>query len=267
MTNIGFIGMGNMALAIAGGFIKSGRVKAENLFAYAPNQEKLRANAERVGFNAESSLPAMLAKCDTVIVACKPYQIKDILGDESSEVRSALKGKALISVAAGWVHETFHEILGDEVRVQCIMPNTPALVGEGVMLFEKTTSLTDAELKQARELFEALGIVEELPTNLMGIGGAISGCGPAFMDLIMEAYADAAVKYGIARPTAYRLVAQTMLGSAKLQQVTGDHPGVLKDAVCSPNGTTIRGVDALEKQGLRAACLSSIDAIMDYKKQ
>jgi len=101
---------------------------------------------------------------------------------------------------------------------------------------------------------------------LMGIGGAISGCGPAFMDLIMEAYADAAVKYGIARPVAYKLVAQTMLGSAKLQQITGDHPGVLKDAVCSPNGTTIRGVDTLEKKGLRGACISSIDSIMEYKK-
>lgn len=264
MTNIGFIGMGNMALAIAGGFIKSGKVKTENLFAYAPNQEKLRANAERLGFNAESSLAGMIKKCDTVILACKPYQIKDIFSDKA--VLDAVKGKALISVAAGWVLSTFQEMFGEQVRVQCIMPNTPALVGEGVMLFEKANTLTAEEESQARELFEALGIVEELPTNLMGIGGAISGCGPAFMDLIMEAYADSAVKYGIARQTAYRLVAQTMLGSAKLQQVTGDHPGVLKDAVCSPGGTTIRGVDALEKQGLRAACLSSIDAIMDFKR-
>ncbi len=263
MKNIGFIGMGNMAQAIAGGFIKSGKMKGENLFAYAPNQEKLKANAERIGFVAEASMPEMIKKCDTIILACKPYQIKDIFSD--SAVRTALKGKALISVAAGWVLSSFQEILGDDVRVQCIMPNTPALVGEGVMLFEKANTLTADELAQARELFEALGIVEELPTNLMGIGGAISGCGPAFMDLVMEAYADAAVKYGIARPVAYRLVAQTMLGSAKLQQVTGDHPGVLKDAVCSPNGTTIRGVDTLEKQGLRGACISSIDSIMDFK--
>ena len=97
----------------------------------------------------------------------------------------------------------------------------------------------------------------------MGIGGAVSGCGPAFMDLILEAYADAAVKYGISRATAYKLISQTMLGSAKLQQVTGEHPGVLKDAVCSPNGTTIRGVDALEHAGLRAACIDSIDAVMN----
>ncbi|MCR5763948.1 MAG: pyrroline-5-carboxylate reductase [Treponema sp.] len=261
MNKIGFIGMGNMALAIAGGFIGSGKIKGSDIFAYAPNQEKLRKNAEKLGFNAEESLIQLCNKCDTVIVACKPYQIKDVLSDCSS----ALKGKALISVAAGWVHSAFQAILGDDVRIQCIMPNTPALVGEGVMLFEKESTLTKEELSCAKELFSALGIVEELPTNLMGIGGAISGCGPAFMDLIMEAYADAAVKYGIARPTAYKLVAQTMLGSAKLQQVTGNHPGVLKDAVCSPNGTTIRGVDALEKKCLRGALISSIDAIMDYK--
>ena len=261
MEKIGFIGMGNMALAIAGGFINSGKVKKSNIFAYAPNQEQLKKNAEKLGFTAVESLAQLCKKCDTVIVACKPYQIKDVL----SECASELKGKALVSVAAGGVHSTFHDILGDDVRIQCIMPNTPALVGEGVMLFEKQTSLTQEELAQTKELFSALGIVEDLPTNLMGIGGAVSGCGPAFMDMIMEAYADAAVKYGIARPVAYKLVAQTMLGSAKLQQVTGSHPGVLKDAVCSPNGTTIRGVDSLEKNGLRGALISSIDVIMDYK--
>lgn len=259
MEKIGFIGMGNMAIAIAQGFINSQKIKKENLFAFAPNQEKLKTNAEAVGFTPVSSLSELVKNCDTLIMACKPYQIESVL----SEVKNELKGKTLISIAAGWVFETFHAILGDDVRVQCIMPNTPAMVGQGVMLFEKTNSLESAEHSQAVELFKALGIVEELETRLMGIGGAISGCGPAFMDLIMESYADAAVKYGISRDTAYRLVSQTMLGSAKLQQVTGSHPGVLKDAVCSPNGTTIRGVDSLEKNGLRGACISSIDVIMD----
>ena len=136
------------------------------------------------------------------------------------------------------------------------------MVGEGVMLFEKENSLNAGELKEIKNLFSSLGIIEELPANLMGIGGAISGCGPAFMDLIIEAYADAAVKYGISRQTAYKIVSQTMLGSAKLQLETGVHPGALKDAVCSPGGTTIRGVDSLEKNGLRGICISSIDAIM-----
>ena len=100
----------------------------------------------------------------------------------------------------------------------------------------------------------------------MGIGGAVTGCGPAFVDLFMESYADAAVKYGIPRKTAYSLVAQMILGSAKLQLETREHPGVLKDNVCSPNGTTIRGVCALEENGFRNACIKSIDEIMNMKK-
>ena len=263
MNKIGFIGMGNMAQAIAEGFIKSGKLQGNQIEAFAPNQEKLKANAGKIGFIPCDLVTKLVQNCDTIIIACKPYQIEAVL----SEVKGLLKGKALISVAAGWVYKTFYDILGDAVRIQCIMPNTPAMVGEGVMLFEKENSLNADEHTQVVDLFKALGIVEELPGNLMGIGGAVSGCGPAFMDLIMEAYADAAVKYGISRETAYRLVSQTMLGSAKLQQVTNNHPGVLKDAVCSPNGTTIRGVDALEKAGLRGACISSIDVIMDFKKK
>ena len=267
MTNMGFIGMGNIAQAIAKGFISTGKVKAENVFAFAPNQEKLKKNGEAIGFSPCASLAELASKCDTLIAPCKPYQLQSVI----SELGTALKGKVLLSVAAGWVFDTFNNMLNHAIdpyntRIQCIMPNTPAMVGQGVMLFEKKNSLKAEELDQAVELFKSLGVVEFLDTSLMGIGGAISGCGPAFMDMIMEAYADAAVKYGIARDTAYRLVSQTMAGSAILQQKTGSHPGVLKDAVCSPNGTTICGVDALEKAGLRGALISSIDAIMNKKK-
>ena len=258
MSKIGFIGMGNMAQAIAEGFFKSGKVEKQDVFAYAPHQDKLQKNAERIGFVPMDSVKALVESSDIVVMACKPYQIADVL----EEVKEELTGKALLSIAAGWVYDSFYQIVGDSVRIQCIMPNTPAMVGEGVLLFEATNSLHTEERNMVMDLFASLGLVEELPSNLMGIGGAISGCGPAFMDLIMEAYADAAVKYGIQRATAYNLISQTMLGSAKLQQVTGSHPGVLKDAVCSPKGTTIRGVSALEKGGLRATCIDSIDAIM-----
>lgn len=255
---IGFIGMGNMAKALAAGFVRSGKIKAEDIGAFAPNQEKLSKNAKEIGFTPYSDVKSLVDSCEMVIMACKPYQIDSVL----EEIKESVKGKAIVSVAAGWVYETFASKIGN-VRIQCIMPNTPAMVGEGVLLFEEKNSLTKEELEYIKDLMTSLGIVEVLPTNLMGIGGAISGCGPAFMDLIIEAYADAAVKYGIARPTAYKLVSQTMLGSAKLQQETGKHPGVLKDEVCSPNGTTIRGVAALEHGGLRTTCIESIDAIMN----
>lgn len=262
MSKIGFIGMGNMAQAIAAGIIYSGKIDGTDVYAYAPTKEKLEANAKKIGFTPAPTLKALVQTADILIVACKPYQIADVLSD----IKNDLKGKALVSVAAGWVYDTYHEILGDDTRIQCIMPNTPAMVGEGVILFEKTNSLNDDEKMEVKDLFTSLGMVEELPTHLMPIGGAISGCGPAFMDMMMEAYADAAVKYGIPRALAYKLVSQTMLGSAKLQQDTGSHPGVLKDAVCSPNGTTICGVAALEENGFRSACIHSIDAIMDRKK-
>ena len=277
MEKLGFIGMGNMALALAGGFIKSGKINKNDIYAFAPNQEKLNKNAQALGFIPCKSLNELVSSADTFVMACKPYQINDVL----KEIGTELSGKALISVAAGWGLKNYEEffsgtgkvlsaeakmLFNDSVRIQCIMPNTPALVGEGVMLFEKENSLTPEEHAQIVELFSSLGIVEELPSNLMGIGGAVSGCGPAFVDLMMEAYADAAVKYGIPRPTAYKVVAQTILGSAKLQKETGKHPAVLKDEVCSPNGTTICGVATLEKEGFRNACIASIDAIMNKKK-
>ncbi len=258
---IGFIGMGNMAQAIAAGFIYSDRIDGTDVYAYAPHQDKLKSNAAKIGFVPAPTPKALVQSVDVVIIACKPYQIEEVL----DEVKSELKGKAIVSVAAGWVFDTYKKILGDDVRIQCVMPNTPAMVGEGVLLFERVNSLEDGERAEIMDLFGNLGIVEELPTELMGIGGAISGCGPAFMDMIMEGYADAAVKYGIPRTLAYKLISQTMLGSAKLQLQSGSHPGVLKDAVCSPGGTTIRGVEALEKAGVRAACLSSIEAIMEKK--
>lgn len=259
---IAFVGMGNMAQAIAAGFISSGKVSSADIYAYAPSWDKLKANSERIGFTPCKTTAEAVDAAELIIMACKPYQLEGVI----NLVKDNLKGKAIISVAAGWTYQSFYNYLGDDVRIQCIMPNTPAMVGEGVMLFEDKNTLTAEELTVVKELFAALGIIETLPTELMGIGGAISGCGPAFMDLIMEAYGDAAVKYGIGRDMAYRLVAQTMLGSAKLQQVTGNHPGVLKDAVCSPRGTTIRGVSALEEGGLRSTCIKSIDEIMNFKR-
>jgi len=259
MKKIGFIGMGNMACALAKGFIASEKITQDMISAYAPNLEKLKNNAEKIGFIPCSSPEQVVESSDIIIMACKPYQIESVL----NQIGNLLKGKTLLSIALGWNYSKYSAFLDKSVRFQFIMPNTPAMVSEGVMLFEKTNSLDPDERKEIMELFSSIGIVEELPDNLMGIGGAISGCAPAFVDLMMEAYADAAVKYGIPRPLAYKLVSQTLLGSAKLQNITGEHPGVLKDQVCSPAGSTIRGVTALEEAGFRNACIKSIDAIMN----
>lgn len=258
MKKVAFIGMGNMAQALAVGFIKSKKIAKADIFAYAPNQEKLAKNAKKMGFVPCKSLEEAVDAVDTVVMACKPYQIEEVLG----QIGKKLSGKALVSIALGWNFKKYSEFLEKDVRLQFVMPNTPAMVGEGVFLFEKSNSLKAGERAELMELFAKMGVVEELADNLMGIGGAVSGCGPAFVDLFLEAYADAAVKYGIPRSTAYKLVSQTVLGSAKLQLATGEHPALLKDNVCSPAGSTIRGVTALEENGLRNACIKSIDAIM-----
>ena len=258
---LGFIGMGNMALALAQGFIAADKCAACDMIAYAPNQEKLQANAARLGLVPASSACEVANAADMIVIACKPSQVEGVL----TQLGTAICGKALLSVALGWDFDRYAPILPSDTRVQFVMPNTPAAVGEGVFLFEEKTSLTTAELATATALFGALGTVITLPSSQMGIGGAVAGCGPAFVDMMIEAFADAGVKYGLSRENALKMTAQTVLGSAKLQLVTGKHPGELKDAVCSPGGSTIKGVTALEQAGFRANCISAIDAIMQKK--
>ncbi len=259
MESLGFIGMGNMAQALAQGFIASGALKGERVFAYAPHQEKLRANAERIGFQAVASLTELAAAADTLVMACKPYQIESVV----AELGDALSGKALVSIAAGWDFARYESVLPSDTRFQFVMPNTPAMVREGVLLFEEKTSFEKAERQELMDLFSTVGVVEVVPSRLMSAAGTVTGCGPAFVDLMIEAYADAAVKYGVPRAQAYALVAQMVKGSAALALETNEQPGVLKDAVCSPGGTTIRGVCSLEEDGFRAACIHSIDAILE----
>ena len=257
---LAFIGMGNMATALAEGFVRSGKLAAADIIAFDPCKDALCKKSAELGFVAADSAADAVCAADTVLIACKPHQVEGAVAD----IKTLLSGKALLSIALGWDHTRYQKILPADVRVQFIMPNTPAMVGEGVFLFEETTTLTERELSDVKELFSAIGYVHTLPSTLMGIGGAVSGCGPAFVDLMLEAFADAAVRYGVPRALALSLVSETVLGSAKLQQKTGLHPGVLKDMVCSPAGSTIKGVTALEKSGFRAACMNAIEAIMEH---
>ena len=259
---IGFIGMGNMAQAIVTGWNATRQREAEEILAYAPHRKKLLDNAARLGFTAADSPRDLVAAADLVIMACKPYQVESVL----AETADLLKEKPLLSVALGWDLAYYRSVLGDAQRVRYVMPSTPAEVGEGIFLLEDVHSLTEEEEEVSRLLFAGIGQVMIMPSRLMGIAGTISGCGPAFADMIMEAFGDAGVKYGLPRDAAYVLVSQMLLGAAKLQRDTGRHPAALKDAVCSPGGSTIRGVTALEAHGLRAACQAAIDAVMGYEK-
>lgn len=261
MKNLAFIGLGNMGKAIASGLVAGGAVDAQQTWGYDPYREGLMDFCTKTGIQpCESALEAV-SHADTVLIAVKPYVIEGVL----AELRDALKGKALISVALGYSHARLSALLDQSTRIQFVMPNTPAMVGAGVMIFEGDFSLEPAERAEIMEKFKTLGIVEELPSHLMGVGGAISGCGPAFCAMVIEALADAGVKYGLPRPVAYRLASKTLAGTGEMQLKTGNHPAVIKDAVCSPAGTTICGVEALERAGLRAAMLDAVQAVMEKK--
>ena len=259
MNKLAFIGLGNMGRAICSGLISGGAMAAGDILGYAPHWEKLSAYARETGIRPCRSVLEAVEGADTVLIAVKPYVIEGVL----AELRAALRGKALVSVALGYDCARLTALVDSSTRVQFIMPNTPAMVGAGVMLFEQATTLEAAERRELMDKFGVLGVVEELPSSLMSIGGTLSGCGPAFCALVIEAMADAGVKYGLPRATAYRLASKTLSGTGEMQLVTGTHPGVIKDGVCSPGGTTIRGVEALERAGLRAAFMDAVQAIME----
>ena len=148
MNTLGFIGMGNMAGAIAAGIIQKGLMKKEEVFAYAPHYDKLAANAEKIGFTPCRELKELVSKTDMLVMACKPYQIEGVL----SEIKDDLKGKALISIAAGWNYDKYQNFIDESTRLQFIMPNTPAMVGEGVLLFEEKNSLSKEEHEEVKKL-------------------------------------------------------------------------------------------------------------------
>ena len=258
MNKIGFIGMGNMAGAMAQGLIASGAMDASHLYACARDWDKLCRNAQIIGFTPVRDAATLVEAVDTVIVAIKPYQIQAVL----PPLAAALRSRVVLSVAADWDFARMETVLAPGTHHLYVMPNTPVSVNEGVIA-EERHSLTEVEFAAVRTLLGNLGTVEILPTHLMGAGMTIAGCGPAFVAMMIEALGDAGVKYGLPRQTAYRLASQTLAGTGRLQLATGAHPGAMKDAVCSPAGSTIRGVAQLEKSGFRAAVLNAVDAILD----
>ena len=256
MNRLGFIGAGNMGSALIRGLIDFGGMEADHVYACGHHPEILNAFAREKGFYVCESVEELLKECDTVLFAVKPKHIEALL----SKHREDLFGKTVLSVVAGYDFAKMQTLLLPGTRYLYIMPNTPCSVGEGVLLFEEQTSLTADELAEAHRLFSALGLVETLPAHLMNAATAVSGCGPAFVAMMLEALADAGVKYGLPRATAYRLASQTAVGAGRMQLQTGMIPSAIKDGVCSPGGTTIRGVEALEANGMRHAFMEAVKA-------
>ena len=254
MKKIGFIGMGNMASAIAGGIIKSGFIDGKNVYAFDIDSDKLAKMNLEFGIIGCKSEVDLVETVDMIIMAVKPNIVEDVI----LKVKAKLENKAVISIVAGYDFTSYNQLLLPTTRHLTIMPNTPALVLNGMTLFEKENSLNDDELEFATKMFSSIGEVVVLPSYQMKAGGSISGCGPAFVYMFIEAMADGGVSLGLSRDVAYKLASQTLIGSGMMQKTTKLHPGVLKDQVCSPGGITIKGVEALEENGFRNAIIKAI---------
>lgn len=255
---IGFLGFGNMAQALARGLVKHANYPSEHLCACAAHYDKLQKSTSQLGIHACTTATELTEMSDYLIVAVKPHQIEDLI----APLIDNLTNKVIISVAAGWLFDDFERILPANAHHLSTIPNIPVEVGAGVIACEKTHSLSAEEFECFREIFAPIALVEVVPGELLSTASAVAGCGPAFAALFMEALADAAVKQGMPRETAYRLAAQMLKGSGELCVQTSLLPAELKDAVCSPGGTTIRGVTALEKEGFRAAIIAALEATL-----
>ena len=250
-----FIGGGNMASAIINGIVKSGFIPAENITVCDLLPEKLSCFKER-GINVTSDSLESVKSADVVIFAVKPDVLRKIL-----PTFSGLK-KLFISIAAGVSVDELKGSLGKDADVIRVMPNTPALAGEGMTVICQSDADTDFAVK----LFSTIGKTLVLNEKYIDAVTAVSGSGPAYIYMVIEAMADGGVLCGLPRDVAYELAAQTVLGSAKMVLETGEHPGVLKDRVCSPGGTTIEAVYSLEKSDIRGAFIKAIKKCADKSK-
>jgi len=253
---VGFLGAGNMGEAIIKGLLQAGLVPSETIAATDVRTDRLGQIAQQYGVRAAKDNAALVRESDVVILAVKPQ----IIGTVLREIAPAVDGRQLIiSIAAGVATKTLRGHLGKPARLIRVMPNTPALVLEGVTAIARADGLEAGDLETAQELFGAVGRVVVLDEDALDAVTGLSGSGPAYAAIVIESLADGGVKVGLDRATAMVLAAQTLLGSAKLVLDTGTHPGQLKDMVASPGGTTIAGIAALEEGAVRRAFIAAVE--------
>ncbi|XP_074042787.1 pyrroline-5-carboxylate reductase-like 2 [Leptinotarsa decemlineata] len=259
LLKIGFIGGGKMAQAMAKGFITAGLTKAESIISSCHPSDIASAKAFK-DLGAESvfeNLP-VVEKSDVVIVSVKPSVVPIAL-DEIK--RSTIKtDKLFLSIAMGVSTRQLEKMLPSDSRVVRAMPNTAALIRNAASVFVTGKNATEADVEITKNLLDSVGTCEEVPEGLLDPVTALSGSGPAYVFILIEALADGGVKMGLPRDLAYRLASQTVLGAGQMVRDSGMHPAVLKDNVTSPSGTTAAGLHFLEKSGFRAALIGAVEA-------
>lgn len=253
---IGFIGAGNMAEALIRGLVRGGHVPAARIAASAPRRERLDELKAAYGIDVTSDNREIAKRSGLIVLSIKPQIMDKVLREIGDQVAP---GTLVVSIAAGVDTETIEEALAEGVRVIRAMPNTPALVGAGATAISPGKHAGEADLAAAKALFDAVGITVQLEETHLDAVTGLSGSGPAYIFLILEALADAGVKVGLSRRNAQRLAAQTVMGSAKLLLDTDEHPGKLKDMVTSPGGTAIAGLHTLEAGGLRTTLINAVE--------
>ena len=261
---IGFLGAGKMATALAKGFVRAGLVTPKQVLASDPSEAAGDAFAKETGARTTGSNLEVVKFAEIIILAVKPQ----IVGDALAEVRGQWSEKhLLISIAAGVPLGKLEAQLPPDSRVIRVMPNTPALVGASASAFAlgKSARAEDGDL--AQNLLSSVGLAFPLKESLLDAVTGLSGSGPAYVYLVIEALSDGGVAAGLPREVATRLAAQTVLGSAKMVLETGLHPGALKDMVASPGGTTIEGLHELEKGKLRGTLMSAVRAAAEKSKK
>ncbi len=261
---IGFLGAGKMATALAQGFLRAGLAAPARITASDIQGEALRHFGAATQSATTASNLEVAARADILILAVKPNQALELL----AELKASFSPKhVLISIVAGLPLARLEGALPPQSRVIRVMPNTPALVGASASAFALGHAATAADGELALRLFSAVGYACEVKESLLDAVTGLSGSGPAYVALMVEALSDGGVAAGLPRPIATKLAAQTLLGGARLLLETGMHPGEFKDMVASPGGTTIEGLHELEKGGVRAALMNAVRAAADKSRR
>jgi pyrroline-5-carboxylate reductase len=261
---IGFLGAGKMATALAKGFIRAGLVTPKQVIASDVSEAARAAFAKETESKTTASNPDVAKFAEVLILAVKPDQV----GGALEEIRDDFSEKhLLLSIAAGVTLAKLEANLGADARIIRVMPNTPALVGSSATGFALGKSATSPDAEIATKLFSSVGVAFQVKESLLDAVTGLSGSGPAYVYLFIEALSDGGVAAGLPRDVATKLAAQTVLGAAKMVLETGQHPGALKDMVTSPGGTTIEGLHELEKGKLRGTVMSAVRAATEKSKK
>lgn len=255
MATFGFIGTGNMGGALARAVCRT--IPSQQVFLSNRTQAKAQKLAQELDCSVSDN-QTIARRTDFIFLGVKPQGMKNLLQDLQPIFTARKSRFILVNMAAGLSIGDIQKMAGGNYPVLRIMPNTPASIGEGMILYAADPGISKSEKNEFLSAMTGAGKLSELPEHLLDAGSCITGCGPAFVDLFIEALADGGVTCGLPRQQATEFAAQMVAGSAKLVLETGRHPGELKDAVCSPGGTTIQGVRTLEEAGFRAAVMNAV---------